>query len=81
MPLRQAVCAVHNRAGKVELPKDFRAQQILSEFQISDIKLQDFSYNVKLWFCLSVIVLMPWLFPLGIIKYSTFKNNFIGAHG
>lgn len=56
--------AVESRAGEVELPKDFKTQKILSELQNSDVQLQDFSYNVKLWFCLSVIVFMLWFFPL-----------------
>lgn len=60
----QAVCAVESRAEEVELPKMFEAQNIVAESLESDIELQDFSYNARLCFCLSVVVFMPWFFPL-----------------
>lgn len=40
----------------------FEAQKIVAESLKSDIELQDFSYNARLWFFLSVVVFMPWFF-------------------
>lgn len=74
------VHAIDSRAGEGEIPKMFEAQKIVTESQMSDTEPQYFSYNARLWFCLSIIVFMPWIFPLGVIKHLTLKNNFTGFH-
>lgn len=71
---RQIVCTVIGRTGEEELPKPIGTQKIVNES-----RSQPLSNAARLWFCLSVILALPWSFLLAL-KGISLVFDFTGAH-